>query len=171
MHIRPATIDDLPAIDAMRKADGDSLGFVPIQKYEHIVNQTLDRGRPRWAYEWLLVCIDSREITGFVLSGFHRTGCKVEQICIRQDARLLERATLLLSAIEDEAETRQRPKIKCRVAADIAANSFWNALDYTPVAEVTSTWLNVRESKSKRPLIHYEKVISQPELFGRKDTP
>jgi hypothetical protein len=165
VYVRPATLEDLPAVDAMRKADGDALGFVPLQKYEHIVNRTLDRGRPRWVYEWLLVCVDSREITGFVLASFGRAGCKVEQICIRQDARLLERATLLLSTVENEAQKRQSPKIKCRVAIDIEANSFWLALDYRAVATVTSTWLNIRESKSKRTLMHYEKIITQPELF------
>jgi len=166
MIIRPATIDDIPAIDAMRKADGDALGFVPIQKYEHIVNKTLDRGRPRWTYESLSVCIDAREITGFVLAGYHRTGCKIEQICIRQDARLLERAKLLLASVEEEAEKRQRAKIKCRVASDIEANLFWVASGYQPVAEVVSTWLNIRESKSKRTLTHYEKGLCQSDLFN-----
>ena len=72
--IRPAKFEDLPAIEALRRADGDALGFVPKAKYEHIVLRTSDRGRDRWKYEWLVVAEDNGEITGYFLAGFHRDG-------------------------------------------------------------------------------------------------
>jgi hypothetical protein len=57
--IRKSSLNDLKAIDSLRKADGDCLGFLPILKLEHIVNQSLDRGRRRWLYESLWTCEDS----------------------------------------------------------------------------------------------------------------
>ncbi len=162
--IRPATMNDLKAIDSLRKADGDCLGFLPLAKLEHIVNQTLDRGRRRWLYESLYVCEDNGDLTGYVLAGFHREGSKIEQICVRQDARRMERAIELESVVSKESLSRTKARIRCRVASDIEANWFWKAIGYTPVAELTSTWLNQRESQSRRPLTVYDKILCQPEL-------
>lgn len=163
--IRHAHVADLAAVEALRRADGDNLGFVPKTKYEHIVNRTLDRGRSRWRYEWLIVAVDNDEITGFCLANFGRMGAKVEQVCVRHDARRLERALRLVSFIEDEARRRGSLRLRCRVAADIEANFFWRAAGYLPVAETTSTFLNTRESKSKRRLIVYDKELDQQTLF------
>lgn len=164
--IRHAVFDDIPAIEALRRADGDSLGFIPKAKYEHIVNRTSDRGRDRWKYEWLIVAVDNGEITGFALSGFHRDGAKGQQFCVRQDARRMERALMMVDVIEAEARRRGMLRIRHRVAADIEANFFWRAAGYTPVALVRSTWMNVKESISRRPLIVYDKALDQQLLFS-----
>jgi GNAT superfamily N-acetyltransferase len=164
--IRHAVLADLPAIEALRRADKDALGFVPKQKYEHIVNRTSDRGRERWKYEWLIVAEDNEDLTGFFLAGFHRDGAKGQQLCVRQDARRMERALMLVDFIEAEARRRGAPRIRHRVAADIEANFFWQAAGYTPIAMTTSTWLNVRESISRRPLLIYDKPLDQGSLFA-----
>lgn len=164
--VRQARFDDLPAIEALRRADGDALGFVPKAKYEHITLKTSDRGRDRWKYEWLVVAEDNGEITGFFLAGFHRDGAKGQQLCVRQDARRMERALKLVDNVEEEARRRGSLRIRHRVAADIEANFFWRAAGYTPIAVTTSTWLNVKESKSKRPLLIYDKPLDQGSLFG-----
>lgn len=163
--VRLARFDDLPAIEALRRADGDALGFVPKAKYEHITLKTSDRGRDRWKYEWLIVAVDNDDITGFLLTGFHRDGCKMQQLCVRDDARRMERALRLVGACEDEARKRGSLRIRCRVAADIEANFFWRAAGYEPIAMTTSTWLNVRESISRRPLLIYDKPLDQGTLF------
>jgi hypothetical protein len=164
--IRSATINDLKAVDSLRKADGDCLGFLPIQKLEHIVNLTLDRGRRRFLYESLWVEEEMPgEITGYVLAGFHREGAKIEQICVRQDARRMERAIALEAVVDTEARARLKPRIRCRVAFDIEANFFWKAIGYTAITTTASTWMNHGESKSKRPLIVYDKILCQPELL------
>jgi hypothetical protein len=163
--IRPALEADLKAIDSLRKADGDSLGFLPIMKLQCIVNQKLDRGRWRWLYESLWVAEDNGELTGYVLAGFHRDGAKIEQICVRGDARRMERAMLLEDVVQQEARLRQKQRIRCRVAFDIEANFFWKAIGYIPIATVSSTWMNQRESKSQRPLVVYDKTICQPTLI------
>jgi GNAT superfamily N-acetyltransferase len=164
--VRQARFDDLPAVEALRRADGDALGFVPKAKYEHITLKTSDRGRDRWKYEWLIVAEDNEEITGFFLAGFHRDGAKGQQLCVRQDARRMERALKLVDAVETEARKRGSLRIRHRVAADIEANFFWRAAGYTPIAVTTSTWLNVKESASKRPLLIYDKPLDQGSLFG-----
>lgn len=163
--VRLAKFEDLPAIEALRRADSDALGFVPKAKYEHIVLKTSDRGRDRWKYEWLVVAEDNDEITGYFLAGFHRDGAKGQQLCVRQDARRMERALKLVDAIESEARRRGMLRIRNRVAADIEANFFWRAAGYRPIAMTTSTWLNVRESVSKRPLLIYDKPLDQGSLF------
>ena len=162
--VRAAAQYDLKAVDSLRKADGDSLGFLPIVKLEHIVNRTMDRGRARWKYESLWVCEDNGEITGYVLAGFHADGAKIEQICVRRDARRMERAVSLEGVVSAESWRRGMKRIRCRVAFDIEANWFWKAVGYSPVATVTSTWMNQRESIRKRPLVVYDKIICQPEL-------
>lgn len=152
-------------MEALRRADGDSLGFVPKQKYEHIVNRTSDRGRNRWMYEWLIVCTDNDEVTGFCLASFGRAGGKIEQVCVRQDARRFERALRLVDAIETEARRRGSLRLRCRVAFDIEANFFWRAIGFEPVAETASTYLNLRPSSSGRRLIVYDKELDQQLLF------
>lgn len=166
MIVRKANLADLKVVDFLRKRDGDCLGFLPIAKLEHIVNCTLDRGRRRWEYESLWVCEDNADVTGYVLAGFHISGAKIEQICVRNDARRMERAMALESAVDREARKRRSNRIRCRVAYDIEANFFWRAIGYDVVATVTSTWMNQRESKSKRPLIVYDKIICQPDMFS-----
>lgn len=150
----------------MRRADGDALGFVPIAKYEHIVFKTVDRGRHRYKYEWLVVAEDNGDdVTGFFMGGFHRNGAKGTQLCVRNDARRMERALKLVDSFETEARRRGMVRVRHRVAADIEANYFWRAAGYTPVAVTTSTWLNTRESLTRRPLFIYDKLLDQGSLF------
>jgi GNAT superfamily N-acetyltransferase len=162
--IRFGTPGDLPAVEALRRVDGADLGFIPKAKYEHIVYQTFDRGRRRWEYESLYVATDEGDVTGFCLANYSRGRAKIEQICVRQDVRRLERAMRLEATVEAEAQRRWCPLIRCRVAFDIEANFFWRAVGYRPIATTTSTWLNLRESKSRRPLVVYEKQL-QAALF------
>jgi predicted GNAT superfamily acetyltransferase len=157
--IEPATPSDLGAIESLRRADGDCLGFIPKMKYEHIVNKTLDRGRRRWVWERLLVCRDNGEVTGFLLGNIGKKQSKIEQICVRNDARRMERALSLESQFASESKSRGHARIRARVAADIEATLFWAAAGYDVVGQCTSTFLNVRESKSKRLLLEYEKEI------------
>jgi hypothetical protein len=132
---------------------------------EHIVHQTLDRGRVRHRYESMWTVTDNGEVTGYVMAGFHRNGGKIEQICVRHDARRMERALRLEAMVDAEARARTMPCIRCRVAVDLEANLFWTAAGYSPIATTTSTWVNQHESKSRRPLIVYEKRVCQPMLF------
>ena len=66
----------------------------------------------------------------------------------------------LESEVEKETRERQLWSIKCRVAYDLESNWYWKAIGYTPVENTISTWLNQKESKSKRPIIVYEKMLN-----------
>jgi predicted GNAT superfamily acetyltransferase len=88
---------------------------------------------------------------------------------VREDARRLERASRLVASIETECVAKSLPMLRCRVASDIDANAFWTAIGYEAVGETTSTWLNTKESKSKRKLTVYHKPLL-PRLFDGRTT-
>lgn len=117
-------------------------------------------------WERLIVCVDNEEITGFVLANIGKKQAKIEQVCVRQDARRMERALCLCEVIEIEAEQRGLPRVRCRVAVDIDANWYWTAAGYEVIETVNSSFLNIRESKSKRSLFVYEKTLSKNVLFS-----
>jgi GNAT superfamily N-acetyltransferase len=164
--IRPATLADLAAMDALRRKEGDALGFIPMARYEAIITGiTNDIGQRRADYEGLTVVEDGGELTGFAYARFARRGLKLEQVCIRHDARRIERATALVRTVEAEAIARGSPLARCRVGADLEAVSFWGAIGYTSVSHVRATFLGRRKSWSDRPLIHFERELCQPRLF------
>ena len=155
MFVREGTESDFLAIDSLRKKDGSSLGFIPKDAYLSVLTKTRMSNRDRWKYQRIWVVEDNNEITGFVYAIFSRHDVKIEQIVIREDARRWERATKLENIVRQAALHTNATGITCRVAVDIEANYFWRALGYQPYGCVTSTWLNQRESKSKRPLFLY----------------
>ena len=75
---------------------------------------------------------------------------------------------MLESEVEKETKERQLWSIKCRVAYDLESNWYWKAIGYIPVENTISTWLNQKESKSKRPIIVYEKMLNSG-LFALMD--
>lgn len=163
--IIPARLEHIPYIDSLRKKEGDALGFIPMNSYLSIASRTGIGGRHRYLYDRLMVAIDNDDPTGFCYSSFHGQVAHIYQIVIQEDARRWERASLLESDVRKETLRRGNSGISCRVAYDIDANFFWRALGYVPLRQVTSTWLNQRESNSKRPLWHYQLDLGLP-LFG-----
>lgn len=164
MICRAAIADDLGAIEAMRRTDGDALGFIPLARYAAVIDGATIDGRRRSDYEGVSVITDSDEVTGFVFAGFHRGGLKIEQVCVREDARRIERATALVRSVEATAWARGAPLARCRVAADLEATRFWEAMGYTARATVAATFMGYRKSWSRRPLIHFERELRQLEL-------
>ena len=154
-YYREGIESDFIAIDSLRKSEGDCLGFIPKDVYLSVLGKRRVHERDRWKYSNLWVYVDNNEITGFVYFTYYGDVCKIEQIVIRQDARRWERATALESIARVGAKELNKTGVKCRVAFDIEANFFWRALGYVPVKQVVSTWLNQKESKSRRPLWLY----------------
>lgn len=60
--IRPATMADILAVDALRKAESDALGFVPIQTYED-VTKGLHPSERVWIVEY------NKQMAGFAYIG------------------------------------------------------------------------------------------------------
>ena len=157
--VRHATPADVPYIDALRKKEGDALGFIPLQRYHAIV------ARSAFPHETLYVTEDNGDLTGFVYASHADRTSSIWQIVVQEDARRWTRALLMLDVVEREAVRRNSYGVKCRVAADIEANHFWRAAGYVPASLVTSSAFGRGESKSKRQLIVYYKTLGH-ELFG-----
>jgi len=164
-QVVPARLEHIPYIDSLRKKNGNELGFIPLDAYLSVASRTGIGGRHRYLYQRLMVSIDNGDLTGFCYSSFNEQVAHIFQIVIQEDARRWERASMLEADVRNEALRQNKSGISCRVAYDIEANFFWRALGYVPMRQVTSTWLNQRESNSKRPLWHYQLDLGLP-LFG-----
>lgn len=153
--IRPGKPEDWNYIDSLRIKESHSLGFIPKNSYMSVLAKIPDGVRKRWEYASINVVEDNGDLTGFCYATFFREIARIYQIVVQEDARRWYRATLLENAVRKEAAEKKCVGISCRVAFDLESNAFWKAIGYIPMREITSTWLNQRESKSKRPLWLY----------------
>jgi predicted GNAT superfamily acetyltransferase len=163
--IRDAALSDFPYIDALRKREGSALGFLPKDAYLSVLTKTRIHNRDRWKYQRVWVTEDNGDLTGFCYASFTDDPATIIQIVVQDDARRWHRAMMMEEAVTEEAEKRSLSTIKCRVAVDLESNFYWRAIGYVPVSTEISTWLNQRESKSKRPIIVYQKDLGMP-LFA-----
>ena len=157
--LREAAPKDLLYIDSLRKKNGAALGFIPKAAYESVVYRQRIGGRDRWKYARLLVTVDGDDLTGFCYASCAKEVVTIFQVVVQEDARRWHRALLMADEIERWSRALPRPGITCRVTYDLEANLFWRAIGYHPIKQVISTWLNQRESKSKRPLWEYYKDL------------
>jgi predicted GNAT superfamily acetyltransferase len=163
--LRDAVPGDFEYIDSLRKKEGSALGFLPKDAYMSVLHKKRIANRDRWKYQRIWVVEDNLDLTGYCYASFSGDPATIIQIVIQDDARRWHRAMMLESAVESEARLRGLCSIKCRVALDLESNAYWRAIGYIPVETVTSTWLNQRESKSKRTIVVYHKDLGLP-LFG-----
>lgn len=158
--LRNGTPADWLYIDSLRKREGNALGFIPKDTYLSVLEGSRKANRDRWLYQRVLVTVDNNDLTGFAYASFASTYASIIQIVVQEDARRWQRALLMADEVEAEAKRRGNWGIKCRVAYDLESNFFWRAIGYVPEKQVVSTWLNQRESKSKRPLWLYYKDLN-----------
>lgn len=158
-----ATPDDFPYIDALRKREGDSLGFVPKETYLTVLEGRTNR-RANHENNALVVTMDNGDYTGFAFIAFnHHLGkASIHQICVQEDARRWHRALLIADWVETEALRRGCEIVRARVAHDIDSNHFWRAAGYEVWSDTTSTFLARTPSKSGRRLLLYVKHLSLP---------
>ncbi|RLG42004.1 MAG: hypothetical protein DRO05_02380 [Thermoproteota archaeon] len=168
--LREGIPGDFPFIDSLHKEEGHALGFIPKGVYLSVLEKRRIDQRDRWKYSKIYITEDNGEQTGYCYVSFHGEMAKVFQIVVRKDARRWYRATLMLSRVEEEAMRRGKKGVEARVAIDLESNLFWRAMGYEPIKVLTSTWLNQRESKSKRPLFLYQKLFLPLFQQGQKTT-
>lgn len=121
--IRPATLADLKYIDALRKKEGDAIGFIPIQRYEMEVN--------RERLGTLVVAVDNGDLTGFLYATHSGHGSThIQQVAIQEDARRVTRGRMLVDAAVADGVNRMSWLTSLRCADDLEANTFWQALDF-----------------------------------------
>ena len=157
--LREGVLVDFAFIDSLRKKEANALGFIPKDAYLSVLKKESIDARERWKYCKIYITEDNGEQTGYCYVSFHGEMAKVFQIVVRKDARRWYRATLMLTQVEKEAMRRGKKGVEARVAIDLESNLFWKAMGYEPVKVIVSTWLNQRESKSKRPLFLYQKLF------------
>lgn len=157
--IRDASPQDLIYIDSLRKKEGNALGFIPIAAYESVAMRVPVANRARYLYSRLLVTVDNNDLTGFCYVSFSQAKAHIFQIVVQEDARRWYRALLMADEVEREAKKRGNQFITCRVAYDLESNFFWSGIGYVVIANTVSTWLNQKESQSRRPLLVYEKQV------------
>jgi hypothetical protein len=153
--VRQGKTEDWDYINSLRKIEASALGFIPKASYLSVLSEIPDGVRKRWEYAKINVVEDNGDLTGFCYATYFRDIARIYQIVVQQDARRWYRATLLENAVREEAKKQKCCGIACRVAFDLESNFFWRAIGYIPMKQITSTWLNQRESKSKRPLWLY----------------
>jgi hypothetical protein len=151
-------------IDSLRKKEGKSLGFLPKAVYESVLEQARVANRDRWKYQRIIVTVDNEELTGFCMWSIFSDWVKIFQIVVQEDARKWHRAMLMLDWVEAETNDLRKDGVTCRVAYDLESNFWWKAMGYQPTELVTSTWLNQRESQSKRPIWIYKKPFRNTQL-------
>lgn len=157
--LRKGIWSDWNYIDSQRKEESNSLGFLPKAVYESVLKQTRVADRDRWKYQDIYITEDNGEQTGFCMVSYFDSVANIFQIVVRRDARRWHRALLMADEVEKKAKVLGKTGIKCRVAVDLESNLFWQGIGYKQVDTVTSSWLNQRESKSKRPLYIYNKTF------------
>ena len=167
--VREAVSNDFFYIESLRRKNGSALGFIPKNVYLSILEKKRLDNRDRWAYSKIWVTVDNNDLTGFCYASFSNDPVNIFQVVVQEDARRWHRALLLEEIVYKESLLRGFTKIKCRVAYDLEANTYWKAIGYKPILQTTSSWLNQKESASKRPIIVYQKIlkenVKQMELF------
>jgi hypothetical protein len=159
-ELRDAMPKDFIYIDSLRKKEGGALGFIPKDAYLSVLERREVAGRSRYRYQRVLVTVDNDDLTGFCYASYAGNYASIIQIVVQKDARRWYRALLMADEIERDAIRFNKQGLTCRVAYDLESNTFWRAIGYVPECLTTSTWLNQKESKSKRPLWVYRKTFN-----------
>jgi hypothetical protein len=104
LTVKPATMEDIKYIIALANKEGKSIGFIPKIAYESAI-QGKKPSVNRWSdtcNDKIFMCYENAseanpDPVGFVMMSYGRVA-KVNQICIQEDARLIERGKALLNS-------------------------------------------------------------------------
>ena len=147
MRVRAATLDDLREMDALRRANQEAVGFIPLSKYEQVLNR-------------LIVAEDGGDLTGFLYWTAGTPLASIQQVAVREDARRAERASLLVAAAISQAQKLGRFGMTCRCRLSLEATEFWPALGFIAVRQ--------EQSGRRGPLVRFAKLFS-PSLLSLGD--
>ena len=133
--IRSAVVEDIPYIVSLSKKEAFCLGFIPKPAYEAAI--TGHKSGKRWSTtcnDKLFVCEENGDLVGFVMFSYGDIA-KCNQICIQEDARMIERGKALLSAAVSHGNLRGIQDFACGCADDLPSNSFWGQMGWIKVGE------------------------------------
>jgi GNAT superfamily N-acetyltransferase len=123
--VRRATAADLRYVSSLSGVENKTLGFIPDDAY----GQAVDGRRPGHRV-WLAEVNDDPVGFLYLSPGEPGGSAKILQVAVQRDARRLDYARALVEAAEAHARLTQRPAVTCRVASELEATAFWDALGY-----------------------------------------
>lgn len=133
--IRSAVISDVNYIVSLANKESFCLGFIPKMAYESAITG-IKTGK-RWSNtcnDKLFVCEENGDLVGFVMFSYGNPA-KCNQICIQEDARLIERGKALLSAAISHGNLKGIEDFSCGCADDLPSNLFWKTMGWVKVGE------------------------------------
>lgn len=133
--IRSAVLSDINYIVSLANKESFCLGFIPKMAYEAAITG-IKTGK-RWSNtcnDKLFVCEENGDLVGFVMFSYGNPA-KCNQICIQEDARLIERGKALLSAAISHGNLRGIDDFACGCADDLPSNFFWKTMGWVKVGE------------------------------------
>ena len=136
MNIQSARINDLKYITSLANKESKSLGFIPKIAYESAI-----LGKKPSIHRWsdtcndkIWLCWENGDPVGFVMASFGQIA-KINQICIQEDARLIERGKALLNEVIQHGEVRGIWDFGCGCADDLESNLFWKAMGWNRIGQ------------------------------------
>ena len=112
---------ELKAIDALQRANSESLAFYPLAALE----EDLERGR-------LVACEENGELAGYLWHGPVRPGrdITIYQACVDYQARRRTLGLGMVEELEQLAELAGATGIRLTCGAELEANAFWSAAGF-----------------------------------------
>jgi ribosomal protein S18 acetylase RimI-like enzyme len=131
VSIRTATLDDVPFMDVLQKANGRALGWFPTKQFEGYVGM-----------QAVLVAEYGRERVGYVIAKDRYSGRDdlgaIYQMAVVEEMRRKNVAASLVKAVFERAAYGCR-LFCCWCAQDLAANRFWQSVGFVPIAYRTGS--------------------------------
>ena len=120
LEIRYANVEDLVFIDYLQKNNSEDLSFYPKQVFE----RELEKNR-------ILLALVNKQHAGYLYHGsFGTHTLKIHQACIEYDLRGNWYGAGLVKTLEEMCLIKFKKGISLRCGSDIAANSFWQLMDF-----------------------------------------
>lgn len=133
-------------VGSAAKIDAHAIGFITFAAYEEA------HARNR-----IIILRRNNDLCGFILYSLNRQReCRILQIWVRADARIIEHGRALIDWLEKEiADTHNCWCLRCWVAQDLESNLFWQAMHFE--------YLGWRWGPAKNPRKHnlYRRLTSR----------
>jgi predicted GNAT family N-acyltransferase len=132
ISVRTSTIKDMLLVDKLQKENSNAVGFIQKSVWEKYV----------WGGERnfiVLICEANNDAVGYVLITPGMSAykyAKIQQICVRNDARRLYYGKALISVCTDFCQKFGRVGFTLRCRTDLESNNFWKNLGF----EKYATW-------------------------------
>jgi hypothetical protein len=163
---RQANLFDIPYVIQLSSKESRSIGFIPKMAYKSAV--TGIKNGKRWSNvcnDKLFVISENKDLVGFCLASFGRRGVgKIAQICLQEDARLMERGAILLNYVIEYGKKVHVFAFQCGCADDLISNFFWKSMGWVKIgARKGISYKNTWEPTSNRTVNIY--MYSPHDLF------